>query len=126
PLTQQGAARAIKLHADVAGQPQRIAASSTITGLPGDANNALALSQMAHAKFAKGGTRTSAEAYGELVADIGTRRQSAQADAEVREAVAAQTLALKEAASGVNLDEEMVALAKYQRAYQAAARVLTT
>jgi flagellar hook-associated protein 1 FlgK len=47
-------------------------------------------------------------------------------DAEVREAIAAQTLALKESASGVNLDEEMVALAKYQRAYQAASRVMTT
>lgn len=124
--TPEGAARAIKLSADVEGQPQRIAASGTAAGLPGDAANAIALSQMAYTKFAGGGTRTSAEAYGDIVADVGTRRQSAQSDAEVREAVAAQTLALKEAAGGVNLDEEMVALSKYQRAYQAASRVLTT
>lgn len=124
--TPEGAARSLALHADVAGQPQRIAASSTSTGLPGDANNAIALSQMAYTKIAKGGTRTGAEAYGDLLADVGTRRQNAKADAEVREAVSAQTLAMKEAASGVNLDEEMVNLAKYQRAYQAASRVLTT
>ncbi len=124
--TPDGAARTIKLHSDVSGQPQRIAASGTSTGLPGDAANAIALSQMAYSKFANGGTRTAAEAYGDIVADVGTRRQNAQADAEVREAVAAQTLALKESASGVNLDEEMVALSKYQRAYQAASRVLTT
>lgn len=124
--TADGAARSLKLHADVAGQPQRIAASATATGLPGDANNAIALSQLAHANIAGGGTRTAAQAYGEVVADIGKRRQNAEMDAQVREAVAAQTLAMKESASGVNLDEEMVALAKYQRAYQAASRVFMT
>lgn len=126
PSSPDDAARSIKLHADVAGQPQRIAASSTSTGIPGDANNSIALSQLAYAKISGGGTRTAAEAYGDVIADVGRRRQSAQMDAEVREAVAAQTLALKEQASGVNLDEEMIALAKYQRAYQAAARVMTT
>ncbi len=126
PASPDDAARSLRLHADVAGQPQRVAASATADGLPGDASNAIALSQLAHAKIAGGGTRTAAEAYGDVVADVGTRRQNAQMDAEVREAIAAQTLALKESASGVNLDEEMVALAKYQRAYQAASRVMTT
>lgn len=124
--TPEGAARSLTLHADVIGQPQRIAAAATSAGLPGDADNAIALSQLAYATIAGGGTRTSAAAYGDIVADVGTRRQSAKTDAELREAVTAQTLALKESASGVNLDEEMVALSKYQRAYQAASRVLTT
>lgn len=126
PSSPHDAARTIAIHSDVAGQPRRIAASATADGLPGDASNAIALSQLAYAKIAGGGTRTAAEAYGDVVADVGTRRQNAQMDAEVRSALAAQTFAMKESASGVNLDEEMVALAKYQRAYQAAARVMTT
>ncbi len=126
PASPENAARTIQVHSDVAGQPQRIAASASAAGVPGDANNAIAISQLAYAKIAGGGRRTAAEAYGDVVADVGTRRQSAQMDAEVREAVAAQTLALKESASGVNLDEEMVALSKYQRAYQAASRVMMT
>lgn len=121
-----GAAQTIKLHQDVAGQPNRIAASATATGIPGDGDNAIALSQLAHLKIAGGNRQTGAEAYGSLIADIGSRRQSAANDAQVREAITAQAYAMRESVSGVNLDEEMVNLSKYQRAYEAASRVLTT
>lgn len=120
------AAQSIKLHADVAGQPNNIAASATATGIPGDGDNAIALSQLAHVKYANGGTQTGSEAYGSLIADLGNRRQSAANDAQVREAITAQTYAMRESISGVNLDEEMVNLSKFQRAYEAASRVLTT
>ena len=122
----ENAARNLKVHDDVVGQPTRIAAASTLAGVPGNADNAIALSQLSHNTLANGGTQTGAEAYGSLLADLGTRRQSAAADAEVREAITAQVYAMRESVSGVNLDEEMVALTKYQRAYEAAARVLTT
>ncbi len=121
-----GAAQNIKVHQDVAGQPNRIAASATATGIPGDGDNAIALSQLSHLKIANGNTQTGVEAYGSLLADIGSRRQSAANDAEVREAITAQAYAQRESVSGVNLDEEMVNLTKFQRAYEAASRVLTT
>lgn len=122
----QDAARMLRLHGDVAGQPHGIAASSNAGGVPGNADNAIALSQLSQVSLANGSSQTGAEAYGALLADLGTRRQTATADAEVREAITMQTYAMREAVSGVSLDEEMVALTKYQRAYEAAARVLNT
>ncbi|MDQ2643671.1 MAG: flagellar hook-associated protein FlgK, partial [Myxococcota bacterium] len=46
--------------------------------------------------------------------------------AEHREAVHAQIENLFQSQSGVSLDEEMVQLTKYQRAFEAASKVLTT
>ncbi len=119
-----GAAREIRLNPALT--VQRVAASATPTGIPGDGNNAIALSQLADQRYAQGGTRTGAEAYGAIVADVGSRKAQAEQDVVVRRGIEEQLFTMREATSGVNLDEEMVALTKYQRAFQAASQVLST
>jgi flagellar hook-associated protein 1 FlgK len=119
-----GAARAIAVSADVAGNPDAIAASSSATALPGNSDNAVLLSGLAN-QPAVGG-RTPSEAYGDLVGDVGSRKQNSADDASIRDAVASQATAARESTSGVSLDEEMVALSKYQRAYEASSKVITT
>jgi flagellar hook-associated protein 1 FlgK len=120
----QGAARAIAVSSDVAGNPNAIAASSSATALPGNSDNAVALSALAN-QPAVGG-RSPSEAYGDIVGDVGSRKQTAADNAATREAVATQATAARESTSGVSLDEEMVALSKYQRAYEASSKLITT
>jgi flagellar hook-associated protein 1 FlgK len=121
-----GAARSLSLDAGMVGQPSFLAASGTATGGQGDSTNALALAQLNNAHLATSGTRTAVEAYSDIVGDVGLRKQSADSDASTRDAIKAQASQMRESASGVNLDEEMMNLTKFQRAYQAASKVLTT
>jgi flagellar hook-associated protein 1 FlgK len=124
PALSEGAARAFRLSGDVASNPQAIAAASPGT-LPGGADNAVALAGLGDAPLGLTG-RSTFQNYGSLVGDVGSRKAAAERNVEMRDALHAQTEAMRAAMSGVSLDEEMVSLSKYQRAYEAAAKVLST
>jgi flagellar hook-associated protein 1 FlgK len=119
-----GDARSLKVSSQVAGNPNAIAASGSAATVPGGSDNAVALSRLALSPAVGG--RSPAEAYSDLIGDVGQRKRSAADNLVIRDAVAAQMEAMRESTSGVSLDEEMVALTKYQRAYEAAAKVITT
>jgi flagellar hook-associated protein 1 len=121
-----GAGRAIVVDPAVAGNPSRIAAASSAGTVPGGSDNAAALARLASQPITSGATQTAAQGYGSLVGDVGLRKASAAAEVSLRGDVEAQIAAMRESVSGVSLDEEMVNLTKYQRAYEAAAKVLTT
>jgi flagellar hook-associated protein 1 FlgK len=75
----------------------------------------------------EGTTRqTLGEYYSTLVAKAGSDTQSAKFNAEYQEALANDLRSRQEAVSGVNLDEEMTNLIKFQHAYTAAAKLITT
>ena len=120
------AARTVRVSVDVFNRPEAIAASGSATTLPGGTDNAVALSRLSTAPVVFGNSRTAAQSYGDLVGDVGQRKSAAEKMLESREAIAAQLDAMNEAMSGVSLDEEFVNLTKFQRAYEASARVLTT
>ena len=67
-----------------------------------------------------------AEAYGRIVGRVGQRKQEAANTLSLREAMTAQIETMRQSVSGVSLDEEMVNMTRYQRAFEAAARVFTT
>jgi len=118
-----GAARAMAVSSDVAGNPAAIAAASSNTTLPGGSDNAVLLSRLAVQPTV--GSRSASQAYGDLVGDVGSRKASAADEVTLRDTVTDQMTAMREAASGVSLDEEMVALTKYQRAYEASTKMIT-
>lgn len=122
---QAGAARAIRVSSDVAGNPNALAAAGSATEIPGGSANAAALSALSDSLVVFGGTRTASQAYGDLVGDVATRRARSQSMLESREAIHAQIESMHQAMSGVSLDEEFVNLTKFQRAYEASARVLS-
>lgn len=120
-----GAARAIAVSPDIAGNPLALAAAGSADELPGGSSNALLLGNLATTAL-PGASRTPAQSYGDLVGRVGLSRSSATAEADLRQDIFAQAETARESTSGVSLDEEMVALERYQRAYQAAAKVITT
>ncbi len=64
-------------------------------------------------------------AYRQLVVDVGVEGQSASRRAKIQNEIAMQVDAARDSQAGVDLDEEMVNMLTYQRAYEGAARVMT-
>lgn len=124
--TATGAAAALRVDAAVDGQPELVAASSSAGGVPGDGAQAVLLSQVSDQPISGLGGLDPAEAYSRIVGKIGQRKALAENDVSTREAMTAQVAVMRESISGVSLDEEMVNLTKYQRAFEAASRVFTT
>jgi flagellar hook-associated protein 1 FlgK len=61
-----------------------------------------------------------------MVSDVGTKTKTALTDSTAQATVLQQAQTARDSVSGVNLDEEAANLIKYQQAYQAAARMMTT
>jgi flagellar hook-associated protein 1 FlgK len=90
----------------------------------GDNRNALLLADALAAPVLNGGTTSLSSAVGEFVGGIGVATRQAQVNRDAQNVVYEESLAAKEAVSGVNLDEEAANLLKYQQAYQAAAQLI--
>lgn len=67
---------------------------------------------------------TMGDGYAGVMAQVGTRTQSALYAAELSSTIASNLEADRTAVSGVNLDEEAAKLIQYQQAYQASAKML--
>jgi flagellar hook-associated protein 1 FlgK len=64
------------------------------------------------------------DAYRGFVAGLGVEAQTANRRAEIQTRISADMDSQRESVAGVNLDEEMTNMITYQRAYEAASRVL--
>lgn len=106
--------------------PDQIAAASTLAGVPGDNGNANLLAAIQEEAISALGGDPLQTFYGGFVGDVGTRAQSAQRGLAVETGMRLQIQNMRQETSGVSLDEEMTNIIKFQRAYQAAARVITT
>ncbi|MDH5671845.1 MAG: flagellar hook-associated protein FlgK [Myxococcales bacterium] len=124
PVSGADAARQMSLSADVAGQPDHVAAAIDASSLPGDNRGALVLQDLAATAFADGGTKTAGDALGSIVASVGVAVQSARAHESQTGSMVSQVEAVRESISGVSSDEEMISLMKFQRSYQASLRVI--
>ncbi|MGY6277658.1 flagellar hook-associated protein FlgK [Methylomonas sp. MgM2] len=97
----------------------------TVSGLPGDNRNALALAQLETAKTLSKGNATFDDGYGQLVSKVGTQTHSAEVSRSAQDTLLKQATASWESVSGVNLDEEAANLIKFQQSYQAAAQAIS-
>ena len=92
----------------------------------GDNRNALLLAGLATEKLLYAGSASVTDSYNKMVADVGTGTKQAEINSLAQQRILDQTMATREAISGVNLDEEAANLVRYQQAYQAAAQVIAT
>jgi len=104
--------------------PALIAAADT-TGAPGNNKVALSLADLEKKSVLLGGKATFNDAYGQLVAKVGTLTHTAKISSSAQEVLFNQAKQTRENLAGVNLDEEAANLIKFQQSYQAAAKVVS-
>jgi flagellar hook-associated protein 1 FlgK len=104
--------------------PSTIAFSSTRAGVPGNNENGLALIALQSKTLTGLDHATLIDAYRKTAADLGTASQVARQRLEAGEIRHEQLQNFRAQVSGVSLDEELVNLLKYQRAFEAASRMI--
>ena len=120
-----GAAAAFSIDAGLS--ISSIAASGN-AALPGDNSNAYLMAGLASRPLVTiaATSVTFSSYYGTLVTRVGSDVQAIKTTVSQDEAFTKQLSTLRESNSGVSLDEEMTNLIKYQRSYQASAKLITT
>lgn len=124
----QGAdAATMALAGGVVGSTDLIAAAGTAADLPGGSDNAVSLSQLKFVALPIGtGTSTIDGAWSAWVSRLGIDADQASRLAEVQKGVLDVATARRDAVGGVNMDEEVADMVRFQKSYNAAARMITT
>jgi len=113
----------IALDGEIISDASKIAASSD--GSPGDNSVAMAIAALKNLPRMEDGTITFNHYYSSLIAEIGAESKGASGEATAHQLLIDQLENRRESLKGVSLDEEMIDLIKFQRAYQAAARIVS-
>ncbi len=119
-----GAARSFTVNPALVANRLLVAAGQS--GEVGDNANALRLAALADSKTLNNNTATFAESFAALQFKVGTATQNSGRTLEAQNAVLVQLQNQRDAISGVSLDEEALDLIRFQRAYQAATKFIST
>jgi flagellar hook-associated protein FlgK len=114
----------LKLNAVLAGNPNRLATSRT--GQPGDSSNLQRLIALRDSPVLSGGQLTFSQAYNLAVADIGSDVQSLNQLHDTNQLLTNRVTSEIQSVSGVDPNEEMVEVLKYQQMFQMAAKFIST
>jgi flagellar hook-associated protein 1 len=113
--------------AAINGSTDAIAASDTAGNLPSGADNAVDMAQLQFVVQTIGTATTTLDGfYQQMVARIGVDTDQASRMTQVQQGVLDAAQARRDGVSGVNLDEEMSDMVRFQKSYNAAARMITT
>ena len=125
----------LSVHSDVSTNLNHINAGSInggSEGNSGDNDTALAIAELEHkdvnvsTTFESGSNQTLAEYYNLLVSKVGSDTANANYQYAYNKALADELDTRQQSIAGVNLDEEMSNLIKYQHSYTAAAKLIST
>lgn len=123
-------AAAIAVNPALVAQPEKLAAAAAPAGggapPPGDASNADAISSLQNAPVANLGGKSLPEFFQERVSSLGGLSAAAKTAVASAGANLDQLTQQRDSVTGVSTDAEMVNMLKFQRAYEASARVVKT
>jgi flagellar hook-associated protein 1 FlgK len=131
-VTLNGGASALNMQVNsaIVSDEQLIAAAASFDTVPGDKpgdnSNAIAIANLRSTKILNNNMSTFDAYYESFIGDVGYEVQQADAFYEHQSEMVHQLENYRESISGVSVDEEMVNLVKYQNAYQAAAKLIST
>ena len=103
---------------------QKIAAASSDTTLPGDNSNALLIAQLSENAQTNLGGATISSYYKGLVSTIGSMSKAASDSLTFDDNLLSELNNRRESLSGVSLDEEATNLIKFQRSFEAGAKMI--
>lgn len=118
-------AASLQVNAALVGDPALLQASGSATA-PGNNQTALALASLANQPFTALGGQTFAAGYARTVTSLGESLATANGNVEDQQLMAGMLQRQRSSVSGVSIDEEMTDLVKYQKAFQASARIIST
>ena len=93
---------------------------------PGDGTAAVQIAALRNNPVMIGNVPGFDEFFAKTVADIGLRGETAERALETEDIIMKELKGLQESISGVNMDEELAQMIKFQHGYSAAARVVNT
>ncbi len=114
----------IKLNMALEISPDMIAASGS--GERGDGTIALEIQNIRNERIMHNGSSTVNDFYNSLIGNLGVETNEAISFSENYQLMLQQVYNARESVEGVSLDEEMANMIKFQHAYDAAARIITT
>jgi flagellar hook-associated protein 1 FlgK len=118
-------AKTISVNAALVSDPSLVQVSG-VAGNKGDNQVALALSQIADKKLAALGGQTLGQQYSATVAEVGQSLASVNGRLADQDAVSKMLIGQRSSISGVSVDEEMTDLMKFQKAFEASAKLIST
>lgn len=114
----------ISVDSSLVSDPSQVRAGSS--GAAGDGSVALSIANLQTDPVTIGGSSQSlTDWYNQLVTKLGSDSQQAQQMTTNQQALVNQLTTSRQSTSGVSLDEEATNMVKYQRAYEASARVMS-
>jgi flagellar hook-associated protein 1 FlgK len=114
----------IAVNAQIKASPSLLAAAQN--GEHGDNQSALSIAALESASLSALGGSSLKQSYEGMINGVATSASAARTHAEAASTIRETLQAQREALSGVSLDEEAVNLIKQQRAFQGAAKLIST
>ncbi|HNY22579.1 MAG TPA: flagellar basal body rod C-terminal domain-containing protein, partial [Treponemataceae bacterium] len=93
---------------------------------PGDNRAAAAIAQIRNTAVMVGDTRTFDDFFADTVTNIGLKGEQAERSLETQVSILKELSEMRDAISGVNIDEELADIIKFQHGYNAAAKFIST